>query len=174
MSSGIRRWKNGSKDKIMFKVEVEKGNLNFSAAHFISFGGKCERLHGHNYAVSAILEGNLTEDCYVIDFVELKNTIRQICDGLDHHFLLPRQSHHLDIQQRDKEWEIRFEDRRYIFPADDVLVLPVDSITAERLAEYVCEQLITSLAEQARSSLTSITVGVEEAPGQTAYYQQSF
>jgi 6-pyruvoyltetrahydropterin/6-carboxytetrahydropterin synthase len=158
----------------MYKVEVEKGNLSFSAAHFISFGGKCERLHGHNYAVSAILAGNLTEDRYVFDFVELKKTIRRICDRLDHHFLLPMQSQHLDIKEADGEWEIRFENKRYVFPAEDVLVLPVDSITAERLAEYVCGQLIDSVKEQERLSLTSITVGVEEAPGQTAFYQHSF
>jgi len=158
----------------MYKVKVEKGNLNFSAAHFITFGGKCERLHGHNYAVSVILEGNLTEDCYVFDFVELKKTIRRICDRLDHHFLLPTQSQHLEIKETDGEWEIRFENRRYVFPADDVLVLPVDSITAERLAKYICGQFMESVNEQERLSLTSIAVGVEEAPGQTAFYQHSF
>jgi 6-pyruvoyltetrahydropterin/6-carboxytetrahydropterin synthase len=158
----------------MYKVKVEKGNLSFSAAHFISFGGKCERLHGHNYAVSVILEGNLTEDRYVLDFVELKKIIRRICDRLDHHFLLPMQSPHLDITETEEEWEIRYENRRYVFPAEDVLVLPVDSITAERLAKYVCGQLLESLKEQERSSLASITVGVEEAPGQTAFYQHSF
>ena len=155
----------------MYKVKVEKGNLNFSAAHFITFGGKCERLHGHNYAVSVILAGNLTEDRYVFDFVELKKNIRRICDRLDHHFLLPTQSQHLEIKETDGEWEIRYENRRYIFPVEDVLVLPVDSITAERLAEYICGQLIESVKGQ---SLTSITVGVEEAPGQTAFYQHSF
>ena len=158
----------------MHKVEVKKGNLSFSAAHFITFGGKCERLHGHNYAVSAILEGHLTEDRYVFDFVELKKIIRRTCDRLDHHFLLPIQAQHLDIKKAGEEWEIRFENRRYVFPAEDVLVLPVDSITAERLAEYICGQLIASLKEQERLSLTSITVGVEEAPGQTAFYQHSF
>jgi len=158
----------------MHKVEVNKGYLNFSAAHFITFGGKCERLHGHNYAVSAILEGNLTEDRYVFDFVELKKTVRRICDRLDHHFLLPIKAQHLDIKEADEEWEIRFENRRYVFPVEDVLVLPVDSITAERLAEYICGQLIESLKEQGRLNLTSITVGVEEAPGQTAFYQHSF
>ena len=158
----------------MYKVKVEKGNLSFSAAHFITFGGKCERLHGHNYAVSLNLEGNLTEDRYVFDFVELKKTIRRICDRLDHHFLLPMQSQHLDIKETEEEWEIRFENRRYVFPADDVLVLPVDSITAERLAKYICGQFMASVNEQKRSSLTSITVGVEEAPGQTAFYRHSF
>ena len=158
----------------MHKVEVKKGYLNFSAAHFITFGGKCERLHGHNYAVSAILEGNLTEDRYVFDFVELKKAVRRICDRLDHHFLLPIQAQHLDIKETGAEWEIRFENRRYVFPAEDVLVLPVDSITAERLAEYICGQLIESVNERERLNLTSITVGVEEAPGQTAFYRHSF
>ena len=156
----------------MHKIEVNKGNLRFSAAHFISFGGKCERLHGHNYAVSATLEGNLTEDRYVFDFVEIKKIICRICEQLDHHFLLPTQSQHLDINKTDGEWVIRFGKRRYVFPAEDVLVLPVDNITAERLAEYICGQLIDQLQTYAQTHISANTVGVEEAPGQTAYYQQ--
>ena len=62
----------------MYRVVVEKGNLRFSAAHFISFGGKCERLHGHNYGVSVELEGELTEDRYVFDFVVLKRIVQRI------------------------------------------------------------------------------------------------
>lgn len=158
----------------MHRIEVNKGNLSFSAAHFISFGGKCERLHGHNYAVSVALEGNLTEDRYVFDFVEIKKIIRRICERLDHHFLLPTQSQHLDIKKTDREWVIRFEKRRYVFPAEDVLVLPVDNITAERLAEYICGQLVETVQAYEQTQLSAITVGVEEAPGQTAFYQHSF
>lgn len=158
----------------MHRIEVNKGNLSFSAAHFISFGGKCERLHGHNYAVSVALEGNLTEDRYVFDFVEIKKIIRRICERLDHHFLLPTQSQHLDIKKTDGEWVIRFEKRRYVFPAEDVLVLPVDNITAERLAEYICGQLVETVQAYEQTQLSAITVGVEEAPGQTAFYQHSF
>ena len=36
---------------VVRKVKVEGGYLRFSSAHFITFGGKCERLHGHNYGV---------------------------------------------------------------------------------------------------------------------------
>ena len=158
----------------MYRVVVEKGNLRFSAAHFISFGGKCERLHGHNYGVSVELEGELTEDRYVFDFVVLKRIIRQICDSLDHLFLLPQRSKNLDVKKTDGEWEIRFEDRRYVLPAEDVLALPVDNITAERLAEYICDQLVEALREHDIANLTSLTVGVEESPGQTAFYQRLF
>lgn len=158
----------------MYRVVVEKEYLRFSAAHFISFGGKCERLHGHNYAVSVELEGGLTEDRYVFDFVVLKRIVRQICDSLDHHFLLPQRSRHLDIKKTAGEWEIRFEGRRYVLPAEDVLALPVDNITAERLAEYICDQLVEVLPEHDVASLTAVTVGVEESPGQTAFYQRQF
>jgi 6-pyruvoyl tetrahydropterin synthase/QueD family protein len=156
----------------MYRVVVEKGYLSFSASHFISFGGKCERLHGHNYAVSVTLEGGLTGDRYVFDFVVLKKIVRQICDSLDHHFLLPERSQDLRIQELDGEWEIRFEGRRYVLPAEDVLSLPVDNITAERLAEYICAQLLDALQGHDVTNLTSVTVGVEEAPGQTAFYRQ--
>jgi 6-pyruvoyltetrahydropterin/6-carboxytetrahydropterin synthase len=159
----------------MYRVEVEKGNLNFSAAHFIAFGGKCERLHGHNYAVSVILDGKLTEDGYVFDFVFLKEIVREICAQLDHRFLLPSQSGQLTIEKNDREWLIKFENRRYVFPKEDVLALPLDSITAERLAEYFCGQILIRLRKQHEEEhISSISVGIEESPGQTAFYHSSF
>lgn len=158
----------------MHRVIVEKGYLSFSAAHFISFMGKCERLHGHNYGVSVELEGGLTEDAYVFDFVLLKRIVRQVCDSLDHRFLLPAESEELDVRRGEDEWEIRYEDRRYVLPTADVLSLPIDNITAERLAQYICGQLLEALGEHEISHLTAMTVGVQEAAGQTAYYRHSF
>jgi 6-pyruvoyltetrahydropterin/6-carboxytetrahydropterin synthase len=158
----------------MHKVIVEKGYLSFSAAHFISFAGKCERLHGHNYAVSVELEGELTAESWVFDFVALKHVVRRLCDELDHRFLLPEASDDFEMEHSGGEWEVRFQDQRYVFPEADVLTLPVDNITAERLAEYLCAQLLEALRrEQDVSNLTSVTVGVEEAPGQTAFYRRT-
>jgi 6-pyruvoyltetrahydropterin/6-carboxytetrahydropterin synthase len=156
----------------MYRVLVEKEYLSFSVAHFISFGGKCERLHGHNYAVSVALEGDLTGDGYVFDFVVLKRLAREICDSLDHCFLLPEQSQHLDIEKREAEWEIRFEDRRYVLPAGDVLALPLDNITAERLADYICGRLVGALEQHGLANLRAVTIGVEESLGQTAFFEQ--
>ncbi|KPL22582.1 MAG: hypothetical protein AMJ93_06875 [Anaerolineae bacterium SM23_84] len=156
-----------------YRIVVEKGHLRFSAAHFITFMGKCERLHGHNYALSVELAGELTGDGYVFDFVALKGLLRDICDSLDHHFLIPTKNENLALRRSDSEWELHFGERRYVFPAQDVLLLPVDNITAERLAEYVCEQVLERLTHHETSNLRSVTVGVEEAPGQTAYYSHS-
>ena len=155
-----------------FKVVVEQGNLRFGAAHFITFGGKCERLHGHNYAVSVTLEGPLTSDCYVFDFVVLKEILRRITDGLDHRFLLPLRNEHLSLRQSEDHWQIGFGERRYVFPVRDVLPLPVDNVTAERLAEYIWGEVARELHAQGGGHLMTMTVGVEEAPGQTAFYSQ--
>jgi 6-pyruvoyl tetrahydropterin synthase/QueD family protein len=155
-----------------FKVTVEQGNLRFGAAHFITFGGKCERLHGHNYAVSLTLEGPLTFDSYVFDFVVLKEIVRRVTEALDHRFLLPLHNEHLTKQEMEGHWEIHFGERRYVFPARDVLALPVDNVTAERLAEYIWGEIAKELRGAESAHLVCMTVGVEEAPGQTAFYSR--
>ena len=59
----------------------------FSAAHALRhYQGKCENMHGHNYAVEMSVEGeNLTPDTeFVADFSELKQVLRAELARLDH------------------------------------------------------------------------------------------
>lgn len=67
----------------MFEVRVE---AEFAAAHFLKdYHGKCENLHGHNYKVYAHAKGNsLDEGGMLLDFGQLKNTLRNVCKELDH------------------------------------------------------------------------------------------
>ena len=44
-----------------WKILIERGNLGFSAAHFITMEGRCEPLHGHNYGVRVEVSGGLTD-----------------------------------------------------------------------------------------------------------------
>jgi 6-pyruvoyl tetrahydropterin synthase/QueD family protein len=156
-----------------FKVIVERGTLHFDAAHFITYGGKCEHLHGHNYALSISLEGTLTPDSFVFDFVVLKEIGRRVSDPLDHRFLLPINNSNLKLLHENEYWEINFEGRRYVFPDRDVYTLPVDNITAERLAEYIWKEVAREICERGGENVTILTVGVEEAPGQGAFYSES-
>jgi len=150
-----------------YKVRVERNTLRFSAAHFTTFQGRAEPLHGHNYALLLEVEGELTEDAWVIDFAELRTIGQALCQQLDHRFLLPRDNPALDIADLNDAWQITFADRRYVIPKSDVYVLPLDSSTAERLAEWFCHRLAEALA--GRGNITSISVGIEEAPGQTGW-----
>lgn len=158
--------------QIKRKVKVEGGNLKFSSAHFITYGGKCERLHGHNYRVQVEIEGELGDDKLVFDFTVLKRLTREICQRLNHRFLLPLHNPHLELTSSPDSWGLRFEGKHYVFPRVDVVELPIDNSTAERLAEYICNELCRALAEYDTARLYTIMVGVEEAPTQRAYYQR--
>ncbi|MDR3319415.1 MAG: 6-carboxytetrahydropterin synthase QueD [Desulfovibrio sp.] len=60
---------------------------DFSAAHALrGYEGKCERLHGHNFAVEMTVEGQkLTDDtALLLDFSILKTILKDILAGLDH------------------------------------------------------------------------------------------
>jgi len=152
------------------RVSVERNRLRFAAAHMATFAGTCEPLHGHNYDVILEIEGDLTEDSWVWDFGDLKRRAKAIADELDHRFLLQRDSRVLTSSQHDGAWEVRFENRRYLFPVSDVAVLPIDNTTAERLAEWFAGRLLQGLPAEASKTIRKLTVGIEEMPGQTGWY----
>ncbi len=57
-------------------------------------------------------------------------------------------------------------------PKSDVLALPIDNTTAERLAEYFVARIKSGLDERGLRNITSIAVGVEEAPGQAGWARE--
>jgi len=52
-------------------------------AHFLPGHQKCGTLHGHTYKVEVIIEGE-NKSGMVIDFAELKNSLRQTLGLYDH------------------------------------------------------------------------------------------
>lgn len=152
-----------------YRVRVERNRLKFAAAHFATFDGTCEPLHGHNYAVTIEVSGTLTGDSWVVDFSTLKSLGKALCDELDHKFLLQRDSRALEIDEGVTNWKIRFQGRGFVFPKSDVIALPIDNTTAERLAEWFALRLQADLRTRGASNIASVTVGVEEAPGQSGW-----
>ena len=150
-----------------YRVKLEKEHLIFSAAHFITFAGNiCERIHGHNYRVFAEVQAPLDENQYVIDFIALRDTLKEITDSLDHHVLLPTRHEQIKVSVDDKEVLVTFEQRRWIFPLDDCILLPVANTTAELLADYIATQLLQRLANKGVGCLEELVVGVDENEGQ--------
>jgi len=156
------------------KIIVKGEGLRFSASHIATMGAGAEPLHGHNYRVTVTLEGDLTADSWVLDFGELRRLARGLCAELDHRFLLPGKSRLLQAREREEEWEIAVAGRRYVIPKSDVVALPIDNSTAERLAEWLCGRLKKDLRGAGAGNLTTISVGVEEAPGQAAWHSEEF
>lgn len=155
-------------------VTVERVRLKFAAAHMATLGDELEPLHGHNYLVRCRVEGDLTDDRWVIDFSALKRYAREVCDELDHHFLLQRDSRLLQVEERETGWSIRFGDREYLFPRDDVVALPIENTTAELLAEFIAERVAEHLRANGHANIRRIAVDVQEMPGQAGGYARTF
>jgi 6-pyruvoyltetrahydropterin/6-carboxytetrahydropterin synthase len=152
-----------------YAVRVERNQLKFSAAHMATFEGKLEPLHGHNYAVTIEVAGTLTDDAWVIDFSTLKSLGKGLCDELDHKFLLQTGGSMIEYDEGASNYKVRFGERGFVFPKSDVLPLPLDNTTAERLAEYFASRLKAAFGERGITNIARITVGVEEAPGQAGW-----
>ncbi len=154
-----------------YRVHLEKEYHVFSAAHFITFDGNiCERIHGHNYRVWAEVDGELDENQYVIDFIALRDELKTITDQLDHHVLLPTSHPTIHVAAKEREVEVKFEDRRWVFPREDCVLLPVPNTTAELVARYIGLRLIDALQHRTGTRPPGIRVAVDENHGQWAIY----
>lgn len=152
-----------------FRVRVTKDHLVFSAAHFITFNGNiCERLHGHNWRTAVEVWGPLDENQYVFDFIALRDALQKIVLELDHHMLLPTQHPRIAVTEHATEVEVRFEERRWIFPREDCVLLPVANTTAERIAEWIGGRLRDAIKPHHAHPLAGLRVEVEENFGQWA------
>lgn len=158
-----------STNSAQFRVRVTKDHLVFSAAHFITFNGNiCERLHGHNWRVAVEVTGPLDENHYVFDFIALRDNLQSIVLELDHHMLLPTRHPAIHVTPHETEVEVRFEERRWIFPLEDCVLLPVANTTAERIAEWIGVRLRDRIKPTHPHPLSMVQVEVEENFGQWA------
>ena len=157
-----------------WSIELEKEYFKFSAAHFLIFpDGSAERLHGHNYRVFIEVDASLSEHGLVIDFKEIKPVIRELLDSLDERFLIPGEHPVLTYSIREDDvCEIRYLDRYYAAPIEDVLVLPMNNTSSENLASWIGREVLRLLTERFGEVQTrELRVAVEETSGQRGVYR---
>lgn len=154
-----------------FHVRVEKSEHVFSAAHFITIGDHCERLHGHNYHVAAEVHGPLNDDALVVDFLLVREKLRSLVAELDHYVLLPTQHPRLKLIENGNEITATLADRRWSFPRGDCRLLPVANTTAELLAAYLGNRLADQLAA-AGATWTRLRLELDECDGQVAVWER--
>jgi 6-pyruvoyltetrahydropterin/6-carboxytetrahydropterin synthase len=70
----------------MFELRVEH---SFSAGHALrGYQGKCANPHGHNYRVQVAVQGSrLNSIGLLMDFGDLKQALRAVCEKFDHAYL---------------------------------------------------------------------------------------
>ena len=68
----------------------------------------------------------------------------------------------------DVSVELIWSRKRYVFPSEDVIILQISSSSAEMLAAYLATELANRMKEFV--NLDSLKLGVDEGPGQGAWY----
>lgn len=163
-----------SLDTSNFGISIDTGELRFSAAHFITYRETCENLHGHNFHVRVDARGDNSSDDLLIDFVLITRLAAGICLRLHDKVLLPARSEEVALRDVDDGTvEARSYDKRFMLPRDNCFLLPVGNTTAEMLAWYISEQLLTELrAHNGTGNISLLTIAVEEADRQWGVYRR--
>lgn len=126
--------------------------MNVTVRHEVSIGhrllgydGKCAFLHGHNYVFEISVSGSPNSLGLVVDFKELKQTLKDILEPFDHSMVL---------HQDDPAAETLRTER---------LVLLSVNPTAENLASFVYGKLIDQNLPPARVIVRETEDGWAEA-----------
>lgn len=155
-----------------YSIRVYKQYFNFASSHFMLFkDGTREPMHGHNYRVQ--IKGNALDlnDDMVFDFLDIKPIVREICDSLDHKLLIPKNNSNLKIEVSDKNYVLKTRDESiFSIPQTDVLILPIENTSAERIAAYLAYKIRERVLEKFQFEFKELEVEVEETPGQAAVF----
>jgi 6-pyruvoyltetrahydropterin/6-carboxytetrahydropterin synthase len=124
----------------MFSLTVQ---VEFCAAHALIIAGQRETIHGHNFRVTACIEGNaLDSDGLLCDFHTVESFLQELVE--------PFINANLNA-----------------LPPFDTL-----NPTAENIAKYLADELHTRLGESLAPAARVAWVSITEAPGCLATYHR--
>jgi len=147
-------------------LHIDKEAHKFSAAHFTIFSAtERERLHGHNYSVSATIVAPIGDNGFSADYNVYKNRLADLCDALDEYMLLAGDSPHQTIAEEGDSYRVGFNGEDMLFLRSDTLVLPIRNATVEEFSHYLLEQL-KDLSQG--EDIRELQVCVASGPGQRA------
>ncbi len=152
-------------------LHIYKQNFKFSSAHFLIFDEKhAERLHGHNYQVRLKMKfkadsPEMTQQGFCIDFNEIKKWLKEKLNQWDEMVLLPDKHPDFKFQKKGPSLEVTFRDRFYVFPQNEVVLLPILNTSVELLSQLLAQ---ATYAEFKSRGAQSVEITVEESPGQAA------
>lgn len=144
--------------------------IAFSATHIIPMHSKCGRLHGHDYAINAKIEGEMGSDGVIMDFVSVKEFLRGVAAELDHRVLIPVKDPGVKIGKDYVEY--RIGDKKLTLPKCDCIMLDIKVASAETLANFVLKRMLEKV--KFPENVTRIEIGVDEGRGQGAWTSHDF
>jgi 6-pyruvoyltetrahydropterin/6-carboxytetrahydropterin synthase len=139
--------------------------ITFSATHIIPGHQKCGRLHGHDYAINATIEGDIGPEGVIMDFISVKELLRGIAAELDHRVMIPAKDRGVEVTADKVLYHLA--GKEFSFPKSDCILLDIDVTSAETLANFVLGRVIEKV--KFPQNVRRIEIGVDEGRGQGAW-----
>ncbi len=158
------------------RIYVGKDAHKFSAAHMTVFpDGTKERLHGHNFQVTVALDLSEIGFKSFLDFGVVKTALNAQCKEWDDRLLLAENCPHFKVDSRSaSELDFRLCGKRYVIPSEEVVLLPLENIATETLAQEFCDRFRQRLDPALLQGLVlGIEVHITESRGQGGVYYWS-
>ena len=154
---------------MLIKVDGRDLNIRFSAAHFIPSHDKCSRLHGHDYTVSAEIEGK-ERNGFVVDYLIVEKYLREITEPMDHRLLIPKGGRDMLIGKEGEYTTVEYMGKRITLKTEDAFFLDADSSSSEDISSYLLNRLVKML--KPFENVRNVTLCVYEGPGRGACARQ--
>lgn len=151
----------------MMRLQINgwTSKITFSATHIIPGHSKCGRLHGHDYAINASIEGEIGPDGVIMDFISVKEFLRDVANELDHRVLIPAKDKGVRVGKDYVEYKLG--DKELRLPRSDCILLEIKVASAETLANFVLQRMLDKV--KFPKNVTRIEIGVDEGRGQGAW-----
>lgn len=147
-------------------LHIDKERHKFSAAHYTIFSAtERERLHGHNYSVSARFLAPMGDNGFAADYNVYKTRLSVLCEELDEYMLLAGNSPFQRIEEDGDYFRVFYDQDEMLFLKSDTRVLPLRNATVEEFSRYLLGRL---LELSAGDELVEVELSVTSGPGQRA------
>jgi len=147
-----------------FSILIDRDSLRFSAAHWVKFVptqilkdaedgisvqkhgiAVVEPLHGHTFRAKLKVSGNLDEFGCVMDFVLAEQILRTILEQFEHKILIAENDPDMKLQNDAGQLHVKVLNRKWEFPAKDVVFLPAKSASTETIATIILDKFVQVL-----------------------------
>ena len=155
---------------MFLEIDGSYSGIRFSACHFIPRHEKCSRLHGHSYIVRLRLEGDIGDEGMIMDFVVLKKKLKEMIEEIQPNKQHPTLSNDVKLDVTEESVEAVSCGKRYVFPRVDVTLLDIPNTTAEEMAKMMTLRMVAEI--DFPENVRSVSVGLDEERGQTAWYTE--
>ncbi|MEM1243551.1 MAG: 6-carboxytetrahydropterin synthase [Pseudomonadota bacterium] len=150
-------------------IEIFTEDLCFSAGHFTIFSAsERENFHGHDYHIHAILTTLIDATGIRFDYRHYHKKLLALCHELDGYFLLPANSPHLDVQERQNYIDMRFNGEQCSLLKKDCIILAISNTTVEELSNWILDKLLEDKADIEKNLIQSIEIKISASPGKSA------